>query len=230
MFTVCPSGSGGIIQVARPSASSGAITNPTNAYDLPSGRADDPPYSTYATSGTITGSATAGVADFVNLEWNTFPSRSKSNFSTCELVCGLVYTYYATQIVNLVGGGHEITNYVIPSLQVQYQIDGSNWVTIRDFFTPFDDVNIGPAQDNAGGTDTPVIGYSSSLGSGVGSTYYWNDGVQTLSVKIPASSFPANLDTLKVRFVIGTCTSTVGGGSYKSSATVYMYDIRANIY
>jgi len=229
MFTVCPSSGGGIIQVARPSASSGTIINPTLAYDLPSGRADDPPYSTYADSGSVSGSAVAGTPDFRTLQWDTFPSRAKTNFTNCELKIGLVYSYSAMQTFEATGGGHVISNYVIPSLQVQYQIDGSTWSTLQNIYVPFGETTIGPAADGSGGTDTFVTGYLSVIGSGAGSIYGWNAGITTLSKNIAATAFPTNLNSLKVRFILGSCTSVIGSGNYKSSYQLSVYDIRANI-
>jgi len=213
MFTVPPTGSG-LILVARPSASSGTITNATNAYDLPSSRADDPPYSTSADRALVTGSAVAGTPDYVTVEYNTFPSKSKANFSLCTLVVGV--SAFLSHTVLLSG-----TDAVISSLDVDYQIDGTNWVNIKRYKT----WTIGKSTYGAASDSSPLPGpYFPAVGAADETTFT----KETISAVIPASSFPSNLNSLKVRFRMGTCTNSVTT-TYKSSASYSVWDIRANI-
>ena len=214
MFTIPAAGGSGIILVARPSASSGTITNATNAYDLPSSRADDPPYTTSADRATVTGSFTAGTPDYVTVEYNTFPSKVKTNFSQCDLLIGVsaLLTYTA-----LDSSG----NAVLSSLDVDYQIDGTNWINIKSYDTwVISKVTYGAASNTS-----PLPGpYYPVAGSAVNNVFT----KETLSVTIPSSSFPSNLSSLKVRFVLGTCkNSTVT--TYQSSGSYQIWDIRANI-
>ena len=80
MFTIAAAGSSSLF-VSRPTASSGTITTAANAYDLPSSRPDDPPYTTSADRALVTGSTVAGTPDYATVEYNTFTARSKTNFS-----------------------------------------------------------------------------------------------------------------------------------------------------
>jgi len=213
MFTIPATGSGSIL-VARPSASSGTITNATNAYDLPAGLPDDPPYSTSADRATVTGSAVAGTPDYVTVEYNTFPPRSKANFSQCQLAIGLSNILSAVAIDNAATAppGTYTTNYVRAGLAVEYQIDGTNWVTIKNYDTAANSTNTG----ESGSFVTP------------GTVSTATTTKETLSVALPSSSFPSNLNSLKVRFVLGTCKNNVVT-SYESSGSYQVWDIRANI-
>ena len=224
MFTVPSSGSGGIILVARPSASTGTITNPTNAYDLPSGRPDDYPYLTSADRATVTGSATPGTVDYATVEYNTFPSRSKTNFTQCSLNI-VTSSYLIATATTLTGSGPFTTTYVTPSLSIDYQVDGTTWITIKLYDVKVQNglktfVSLGEASNSKSvtsfGGDSPGTGES---------TTYTKDVVSAI---IPASSFPSNLNSLKLRFRLVTCTSTVDP-TFKSSVTYNIWDIRANL-
>ena len=213
MFTTPATGSG-LILVARPTASSGTITNPTYAYDLPSSRADDPPYTTSADRATVTGSAVAGTPDYLTVEYNTFNALPKTNFSLCTLVIGIsaLLTYTA-----LDSSG----NAVLSSLDVDYQIDGTNWINIKSYDTwVISKVTYGAASNTS-----PLPGpYYPVAGSAVDNVFT----KETLSVTIPSSSFPSNLSSLKVRFVLGTCKNS-SPPNYQSSGSYQVWDIRANI-
>ena len=213
MFTF-PSGGSGFIQVARPSASSGTVTNAGNAYDLPAGGPDDPPYTTSADRAVVTGSAVAGTPDYVTLEFNTFPSRSKANFSLCQLMIGLSNSLSSVAVSNTptVPPGTYTTDFVRSGLTVEYQIDGTNWISIKNYDQAANSVNTG----ESGPFYTPGTVVTSVVTK------------ETLSVLIPASSFPSNLNSLKVRFVLGTCKNNVVT-SYESSGSYQGWDIRANI-
>ena len=214
MFTIPAAGGSGIILVARPSASSGTITNATNAYDLPSSRADDPPYTTSADRATVTGSFTAGTPDYVTVEYNTFPSKAKTNFSQCNLVIGLSVVLNYTMLISGVDA-------VTSGLDVEYQIDGTNWVTIKNYERwTIGKVILGGAsnsQTQPGPYYVPV-----------GTIFEALNTKETLSVTIPSSSFPSNLNSLKVRFKLGTCKNSVTT-TYQSSGSYQVWDIRANI-
>jgi len=212
MFTL-PCGGSGSIFVARPSASSGTITNATNAYDLPSSRPDDPPYTTSADRATVTGSAVAGTVDYVTVEYNTFDTRSKTNFSQCQLVVGISKVLSAVAISSAPTSppGTYTTNYVRAGLSIDYQVDGTNWISLKAY----------DLASNATNTGEP--GPLVSPG-----TVQTSTTKETLSVTIPSSSFPSNLNSLKIRFVLGTCkNSTVT--TYQSSGSYQVWDIRANI-
>lgn len=216
MFAAAALGGSGLILVARPSASSGTITNAANAYDLPSSRADDPPYTTSADRALVTGSTTAGTPEYVTVEYTTFPSKSKTNFSLCSLVIGvsvvLNYTLLASGVDAVTSG-----------LDVEYQIDGTNWIAIKNY----DRWAIG-GKGSYGGASNSVLLPGPYYPSTVGAPYEALNTKETLSVAIPASSFPSNLNSLKVRFVLGTCkNSTVT--TYQSSGSYQIWDIRANI-
>lgn len=223
MFTIPAGSSGGLLLAARPSASSGTITNAANAYDLPLGRDDDPPYTTYAAKSTVTGSATPGTVDYDLVEYNTFPSRSKTTFTACSLSIGVTSSLSAMVVsssYNFKTGFYE-TNFVTPSLSIEYQIDGSSWVNISSLY----------AYDILSGQS---LGDASNLASFNTPTLY-TDGVSigmtekvTLTKIIPASSFPSDLNTLKIRFKLGTCTNN-STTSYQSSGSYLIWDIRANI-
>jgi hypothetical protein len=199
MFTIPAAGSGGIILVARPSASSGTITDPSNAYDLPSSRPDDPPYSTSADKAIITGSSLAGTFDTDTVEYNTFPSRSKTTFSSCDIVIG--FDVSITQIVSPYSVG--------ASLVIQYQVDGSNWLSLF----------------NSG---KPAIDYIEISGGPPAFTRQVAELTKTTrSITIPSSNFPSNLNSLKIRFVASTLTESTG--VYSSTVSYKVWDIRANI-
>jgi len=212
MFTI--PAAGGSVFVSRPTASSGTVTNGANAYDLPSSRPDDPPYTTSADRALVTGSAVAGVVDYSTLEYNTFTARSKTNFSQCNLVIGLssVLNHVAVTNYATVPPGTYTTDYVRAGLSVDYQVDGTNWITIKAY-----DVA-------ANATNTAESGALIAPGT----VLTFTTTKETISVTIPSSSFPSNLSSLKVRFVLGTCkNSTVT--TYQSSGSYNVWDIRANI-
>ena len=213
MFTIAAAGSSSLF-VSRPTASSGTITTAANAYDLPSSRPDDPPYTTSADVALVTGSTVAGTPDYATVEYNTFTARSKTNFSQCSLVIGLsnVLNHVAVTNYPTVPPGTYTTDYVRAGLSVDYQIDGTNWITIKAYDLA------------ANATNTGESGSLIAPGSALTST----TTKETLSVTIPSSSFPSNLSSLKVRFVLGTCkNSTVT--TYQSSGSYQIWDIRANI-
>ena len=219
MFTFCPSSGGGIILVARPSASTGTITNAGNAYDLPAGRPDDAPYTTYASKATVTGSAVAGLVDYDTVEYNTFPSRSKTTFTMCELYIGVSSIITCQTLV----GADAAQTYVTAALDVQYQIDGTNWVSLANYYGGTSYLwSLGAAADNVSGWNT----FAPALIPGDIVTRTFPTG--TLSIKLPATSFPSNLNSLKVRFRLGTCKSNINT-SYNSSGSYNVWDIRANI-
>ena len=225
MFTIPATGSGSIL-VARPSASSGTITSAASAYDLPSSRPDDPPYTTSADVALVTGSTVAGTPDYATVEYNTFTARSKTNFSQCQLSIGISTSLIATSITASTGSGTYTTPFVTSSISVDYQIDGTNWVNIKTYAV---DVL-------ASGTPTYVSLGPASNSSNAVTSIFWNAGrpsqtdttKETLSVTIPSSLFPSNLSSLKVRFVLGTCKNNVVT-SYQSSGSYQVWDIRANI-
>jgi len=213
MFTTPATGSG-LILVARPTASSGTITNPTYAYDLPSSRADDPPYTTSADRATVTGSAVAGTPDYLTVEYNTFNALPKTNFSLCTLVIGIsaLVTYTA-----LDSSG----NAVISNVDVDYQVDGATWVRVKRYGT----WEIGKTTYGGASDSSPLPGpYYPTIGAAVANTYT----KETISAVIPAALFSSNLNNLKVRFVLGTCTNSVTP-AYQSSGSYNVWDIRANI-
>ncbi len=225
MFTIPAAGGSGIILVARPSASSGTITNAANAYDLPSSRPDDPPYITSADRATVTGSLVAGTPDFITVEYNTFPSRLKTQFTRAQLVIGISANLTATVLASSTNfkTGTITTNYVVPDLTIDYQIDGTTWINLANihvFYSLSASIDLGVASN-----DTAI---NQTFESVVGSTLSTDSSKRTYSVDIPATSFPANLNTLKVRFKLGTCTNSVNT-SYKSSGSYSVWDIRANI-
>lgn len=223
MFTV-PVGSGsGYILVARPSASSGTITNAAQAYDMPGGANDDPPYSTNASRAIVTGSATPGTVDYDVVEYNTFPSRAKSNFSLCQLAIGITSTVSPAVVAssfNFKTGLYD-TSYVTSSIAVDYQVDGTNWVNIGTFsgHDPFTGANLGEAS-NLVAVNTPIL-YTAGVN-------YPETIKSTLTKIIPAASFPSNLNSLKIRFRMGTCTNNAVTTS-KSNGSYLVWDIRANI-
>ena len=222
MFTIPAAGGSGIILVARPSASSGTITNATNAYDLPSSRADDPPYTTSADRATVTGSAVAGTPDYDVVEYNTFPSKSKANFSQCQLVVGISASLSSICVSSVRTGPTSYNNeYVTANLTIDYQIDGLSWVTIRNFVT-YDGFD-----NNLGSSANSFIA-SSSIADTPGAASSSVYTKQTISALIPASSFPSNLNSLKVRIRLGTCKNNVTT-TYQSSGSYNIWDIRANI-
>ena len=213
MFTIAAAGSSSLF-VSRPTASSGTITTAANAYDLPSSRPDDPPYTTSADRALVTGSAVAGTPDYATVEYNTFTARSKTNFSQCQLVIGsssLLNHVAISSYTNPVNGSVS-TSLVTSSLSIDYQIDGTNWVNIK-LYGGYG-VSANSAFDDAHRTAGDIVPITTTK--------------ETLSVTIPSSSFPSNLSSLKVRFVLGTCkNSTVT--TYQSSGSYQIWDIRANI-
>ena len=213
MFTIAAAGSSSLF-VSRPTASSGTITTAANAYDLPSSRPDDPPYTTSADRALVTGSAVAGTPDYVTVEYNTFTARSKTNFSQCQLVIGLSNSLSSVAVSNTptVPPGTYTTDFVRSGLTVEYQIDGTNWISIKNYDKAANSVNTG----ESGPFYTPGAVVTSVVTK------------ETLSVLLPASSFPSNLNSLKVRFVLGTCKNNVVT-SYQSSGSYQVWDIRANI-
>lgn len=209
MFTMPAAGGSGIILVARPSASTGTITNPANAYDLPSSRDDDYPYTTSADRAEVTGSTAAGTPDFVTVEYNTFPSRSKTTFNECRLSVGVN--------VNLSAASVNVTGFVTSSVDVDYQVDGSNWVRLKRYTVIYNSADLGQAAN-----------FSWAANSGSPYIYSQVGPIETLSVIIPSSSFPSDLNSLKIRFVLGTCTSNTVPAP-KSAGAYHVWDIRANL-
>lgn len=213
MFTIPAAGGSGF--VSRPTASSGTITSAASAYDLPSSRPDDPPYTTSADVALVTGSTVAGTPDYATVEYNTFTARSKTNFSQCQLVIGsssLLNHVTISSYTNPVNGSVS-TSLVTSSLSIDYQIDGTNWVNIKLYG------GYGVSANSSAFDDTPRT---------AGDIVPITTTKETLSVTIPSSSFPSNLSSLKVRFVLGTCkNSTVT--TYQSSGSYQIWDIRANI-
>jgi len=222
MFTFPSGGSGGIL-VARPSASTGTITNAGNAYDLPGGLSDDPPYTTSADRATVTGSATAGTVDYDVVEFNTFPSRSKANFSVCNLKVGVSTSLSATCLSLVSGGGNSTNVFVCSDLTIDYQINGSTWVNLKNFQCDYgfdSGGSMGVAANNSANI--------SDLFIPVGEIVTFATAKATYSVNIPSASFPSNLNSLKVRFRLGTCKNSVVT-TYQSSGSYQIWDIRANI-
>lgn len=236
MFTI-PSAGSGIILVARPSASTGTITNATNAYDLPSSRPDDPPYTTKASRATVTGSVVAGTVDYAIAEFNTFPSKSKSNFSICQLTIGYSSLLSASTVSTTFKTNKYLNEFVTSDFYIDYQINGSNWINITKETCFWSDTFV----NNNGDLIQPIYSPAIDLGIASNSSIISTDntvpipGVSSTasnqkiaSVKINASSFSANLTDLKVRFRLGTCTNN-GSAAYKSSGSYDIWDIRANI-
>lgn len=220
MFTVPASSSGGIILVARPSASSGTITNAGNAYDLPASKPDDYPFTTSADRALVTGSAVAGTVDYVTVEYNTFPTRSKANFTQCSLNIGMSASLVAT-CLSVDSGIRIASTFVSPSLGIEYQVNGTNWVKI-DLLTCLADgtLSIGTAANET----ASIITSSTPFGEPLTTNYT----KIIRSVTIPASSFTSNLNNLKVRFKLGTCTNSLTP-AFTSSGSYNIWDIRANI-
>ena len=220
MFT-CPVSGGGFIQVGRPSVSAGTITNAANAYDLPASRPDDPPYTTSADRATVTGSSVAGIVDYDVVEYNTFPSRSKSNFVTCQLVVGYSSLLTAVALTNgTLGGGRYINTYVTPSLWIDYQIDGATWINLKTETVNDLGVNFGAAANSI----ELEIGRRVNPGDPTPTTVTKN----TVSIDIKSSYFSSNLNNLKVRFRLGTCKNNVVT-TYQSYGSYNVWDIRANL-
>lgn len=225
MFTI-PSSVGGL-GTWRPTASTGTgapFSNPSNAYDLPSSRDDDPPYTTYGDSGFITSTSSVGVTQNNDAEFNTFKngiatSLPKSNFSQCELKIGVSINTIAVAI-GFSGAGPYTNNYVTGNLAIQYQVDGTNWVTIKNY----------PARNAYGELTSP-----SALATYSGMAYHETipaDVIssvdrETVNIIIPSSSFSTNLNNLKVRFRVSTIKDA--SGSYSGTVSYKVWDIRANI-
>lgn len=214
MFT-CPVSGSSFLFTGRPSASSGSVTNPGNAYDLPSSKPDDPPYSTYADVSTVTGSGTSGTPDYAVVEFNTFPSKGKSNFSDCHLTFGLSVTLWDRAISSTGPPGKEVTSFVTASLNIDYQVNGADWVNIKQYYQYAPAQNLFPSPD----IGSPLI---------PGTVSPYTISKETLSVIIPAASFTSNLNNLKIRFRLGTCTNNVSP-FYTSSGFYSIWDIRANL-
>jgi len=225
MFTI-PVTSGGL-GTWRPTASTGTgfpFTDPGNAYDLPSSRPDDPPYTTYAYSGYITSTSGAGVVQYNTAEFNTFKqglatSLSKSNFSQCELKIGISINQIAVAI-GFTGTGPFVNTYVTANIAVQYQVDGTNWVTIKNY----------PGRNASGDLLSPSAAAASSsmaYHETIPSDVISSVSKDTLNVIIPSSAFSSNLNNLKVRFYVGTVKDATG--TYSGTAFYSIWDIRANI-
>ena len=220
MFTPPSTGS---VFVSRPSASSGTITNATNAYDLPAGLPDDPPYTTSADVALVTGSTVAGTPDYATVEYNTFPSRSKANFSVCNLKVGVSTSLSATCLSLVSGGGNSTNVFVCSDLTIDYQINGSTWVNLKNFQCDYG--------FDSGGSMGVAANSSASISDKfipVGEIVTFATAKATYSVNIPSASFPSNLNSLKVRFRLGTCKNSVVT-TYQSSGSYNVWDIRANI-
>ena len=92
MFTILAAGGSGIILVARPSASSGTITNAANAYDLPSSRPDDPPIPLPLTGLRSLAQRVAGTPDYDVVEYNTFVQAGQRQFPSPTKIVGFSAT------------------------------------------------------------------------------------------------------------------------------------------
>jgi len=214
MFT-CPVSGSGFLFTGRPSASSGTVSNPGNAYDLPSSRPDDPPYLTRAEVTLTTGSTPSGSPNYATVEFNTFPSWSKTNFATCNLTIGLTVGLREQAVGSTpVRPGEYLTSWVTSDLSIDYQVDGSNWVNIKQYTT------IGSSQNSV--TDAETGAQVTN-----GTTRQYDTTKETFSVAIPSSAFTGNLNNLKVRFRLGTCTNIAT--SCGSSGWYDVWGIRANL-
>ena len=211
MFTI-PASNGGILQTARPSAVTGTITNGGNAYDLPGGLADDYPYSTSADRALINGSLVAGAADYASTEFNTFDTRAKASFTDCNLSIVYSSSLGFTLLTDRI-------TFVTPSLDIQYQVDGSTWVTINQDFAP-------GVLNRVSSLLVPTSVFSvCNLAGDIGYSIVTKN---VLTVKIPSSSFTSDLNNLKVRFYAGTMTNTTNN-AHKSTVSYNVWDIRADI-
>lgn len=224
MFTI-PAGSGSsYLLVARPSASSGTITNAGNAYDLPSGLPDDFPYSTSADRSTVTGSATPGTVDYATVEFNTFPSRSRSNFASCQVVIGVSASLNAVAVSSAAVFPSYLNYYVTSSLFIDYQVNGSTWVNAKSFNCLVGNKVIGITDLGAASNSASARGDEEIPGT-IRNTVYDKEKV---SFQIPAGAFSSNLNNLKIRFRLGTCTNN-SVTTYQSSGSYNVWDIRANL-
>ncbi len=225
MFTI-PVTSGGL-GTWRPTASTGTgfpFTDAPYAYDLPSSRPDDPPYTTYASSGPITSTSGAGVIQYNTAEFNTFKqglatSLPKSNFSQCVVSVG-ISTNQASIAFGFTGTGPFYNQYVTANIAVQYQVDGTNWVTIKNY----------PGRNAIEDLVSPsALAVSSAMAyhETIVSDVITSTTRDTISVTIPSSAFSSNLNNLKVRIHVGTVKDA--SGAYASYASYQLWDIRANI-
>lgn len=201
--------------VYRPTNSTGTITNPTLGYDT-----DAYPWLTSADRALVTGSAAPGTVDTATVQFDTFASLLKSNFSSCTLQIVYSASLGGDVVSTVPAGGGQITTTIVQSgLQIQYQINGSTWVNL--------DLQNGviialppTAQDGFGAN-----AYSFTWAS----PDYLLSNTQTkkqLTTTILSSAFAANLSDLKIRFVLQTCTNSTDN-TKKSYGSYNVWDIRA---
>ena len=200
--------------VYRPTNSTGTITNPTLGYDT-----DAYPWLTSADRALVTGSAAPGTVDTATVQFDTFASLLKSNFSSCTLQ--IVYSAsLGGDLVSTVpaGGGQTTVTFVQSGLQVQYQINGSTWVN-------FDLQNgvLSPGYINVDGLGANAVSFTAA-------TPDWSltntITKKQLSATLLSSTFAANLSDLKIRFVLQTCTNSTDN-TKKSYGSYNVWDIRA---
>lgn len=195
----------------KPTASSGTITNPTYAYDV-----DENPWSTYANV-SYTGSSVAGTTDNNIVDFTTFGTLAKANFSgvlpTVVIDLNLIPAY-------VLG----VSGYVITSnFVILYSTDaGVSWTVTQDF---------GITYENNGGTyfsPYPAVDISGS-GSGIGMVQGTTLTKTPCSCGlIPSSAFLTGLQDLQIRFISSTLKSTRAGNP-SSTCAYKIWDIRADV-
>ena len=194
----------------KPTASSGTITNPTYAYD-----ADESPWATYANV-SYTGSSVAGTPDNNIVDFTTFGTLNKANFSSLTL--SYVYDFTITP-----AWASGVSGYVVTAnFDILYSTDGgTTWTTGQDFKITYSNnglyyASLYPATD------------ISATGSGIGTALTSSLVKVESSVILPSSAFSSGLQDLQIRFISSTLES-VRAGSPSSTCSYKVWDIRAEV-
>jgi len=203
MWNLLPNGP--FNSVYKPSAFTGSVSNATYAYD-----ADGYPWATCSTA-TNAGSSVAGTPDDSAFTLTTFPTLSKSAFSTIDL----------SYVISKSGTAPFTSTYVISAgITIQYSTDGgSTWTDVVALGTSYVKGLLSfqlppPAEDHSDtGIDVAGIASLSKI-----------EG----HVIIPSSDLTTGLQDLQIRFVTSTLTS-VRAGNPASTLSYQVWNVQAEL-
>jgi hypothetical protein len=147
------------------------------------------------------GSTVDNVPDTLAVEFHTFPSLPRANFSSCKLDVSIVANHRVT-VTGTIPGPIGTTG---TGIFVEYQANGVDWVVIGGLY--YYSLPIDPP----------------------GGDEYTSIFQTTFSATIPSSTFVSDLDELVVRMRTVTATYTYSGWIWKNRTYYGVWDIQAQV-